>query len=327
MLLKATILHELNKVYPDGLSIDLLCFNAECSLLDCIHVIEQLQHKNFPIKMRNNVAYLTLPLISIEEISKETQCLHMRYNYILKDKIASTNNLALNQMHKFEHGTVILTHSQEQGKGRLGRNWTAPMAKSIALSIVLKPKIQHEMTPLFTQLTAAALSLSLKDYVDVKIKWPNDILINKKKVAGILIETNFQGSSLQGVTVGVGINTNLTLDDFNSDSKKKATSLRMETGEVVDPNKLIVRFLVHFNSLYSQWIESEDPSSFISLCKEFSLLLNKVIYVYSPTSAPRRATVMDITNLGELLIQYEGELTLTPLTSLDFSIRGLNGYV
>lgn len=270
---------------------------------------------------------LTIPMVHPSRLSQETSGLRIGQPLLTLESVPSTNTYALDRLPSLDHGTVLLALNQSKGKGRLGREWRVPPGKSISLSIVLKPTIQPDQLTLLTQLTAAALCRSLKSYGDSKIKWPNDILVDGKKVAGILIESHFEQTSLQGVVVGVGINTNLVLEDFSDELVEKASSLRLLSGQLIDPSALILSFLSQFNALYEEWMTTNDPSPFIHICRKDSILINKEVRVYSPDGAYKEARVTDINASGELMVQYNGQQSPEPLRTLDFSVRGKNGYI
>lgn len=326
MTLDFNLLNRLIEIYPNVLSFNQLLKNDMHSKHDYLEAFRTLENRQFPVAISSNGAYLTTPMVSRSILTQLTNTLSMNFSYIVKEIIPSTNSFALEKFSTLKEGDVILTHHQTKGKGRLGREWSSSIGKSVALSIVLHPKVKPESLPLFTQLTAAALCESLKKYGDAKIKWPNDILINKKKIAGILIESQFQDNQLQGLVIGVGINTNLTSNDFDETLLNKASSLKMETSKTIDPNELIADFLASFDSYYNEWLETQNASSFINLCKKESVLMGREINVFSPKQQPRQAIVKDINTQGELMVLYHGESSVTPLKSLDFSIRSNSGY-
>jgi len=128
-------------------------------------------------------------------------------------KIESTNKYALENIDKIEDKTVIVARVQTKGRGRNARNWVSKKDNLFA-SLVLKPryKLEKEYTlNALTHYTAVVLARVFKEKysIETKIKWPNDIIADGKKIAGILIETVIQGYFLQGVVIGVGVNLNM----------------------------------------------------------------------------------------------------------------------
>lgn len=328
MTLDQHLLQTLIDIYPNTVSFESFSKHYTCSKDDFLEAGRILQIKDYPISHTNNHFYLTIPLISEAKLNRLTKNTKTHHPFIVKEAIPSTNTFALNSFSSFEEGSVILAHHQTKGKGRLGRQWSATMGKSIALSLVLRPTIDSQSLPLFTQLTAAALCQALKAYGDTQIKWPNDIVLNGKKIAGILIESQFQENQLEGLVIGIGINTHLEHEDFEDSLLHKATSLKIETRQIVDPNVIIADFLTVFDQFYSDWLKTHKTYPFISVCKKESALLGKEIHVFSPNEPPKAATVKDINEKGELIVHYQGHAQLTPLQSLDFSVRNSqNGYI
>lgn len=326
MTLYSDLLHSLIHAFPNSVSSRDFSKEFNCSERDYLEAFRSLADKNYPVERKHDAFYLRVPMVSEEKLISLTRFLKTDFSYVVKEAVPSTNTFALNHFSSLKEGSVILTHHQTKGKGRLGRQWSSAIGKSVALSIVLSPSINPRSLPLITQLTAAALCKSLKKYGDAKIKWPNDILLNGKKTAGILIESQFQGNQFQGLVIGVGINSNLDSEDFDEALLQKASSIKMETHRVVDPNELIADFLTRFDHYYCEWLETHNSLPFISVCKKESVLLGKEITVFSPNQPSRQAIVKNINEQGELMVQYHDQNVVTPLQSLDFSVRSRNGY-
>ncbi|WP_010501030.1 biotin--[acetyl-CoA-carboxylase] ligase [Paenibacillus elgii] len=152
-----------------------------------------------------------------------------------------------------EEGTLILTEEQIAGKGRMGRKWHSPVGKGIWMSLILKPVwIPLLFTPQLTLLVAVALCRAIRSTTGVEagIKWPNDLLVGGKKVAGILLESSAEDERLQHVIAGVGISVNLQSDDFPPELRDTATSLAIEAGRQVDRIEVLSRFLLEWEQLY-----------------------------------------------------------------------------
>lgn len=153
-------------------------------------------------------------------------------------------------------GTLVIADQQTAGKGRLGRSWFSPPGTGIWMSLILRPDIPLSSTPQLTLLTAVALAQVFKNYsAGVGIKWPNDLLINGKKVAGILTELNAETDRINYIIIGIGINVNQESDYFPAELESKATSLRIETGQVMPRNKLIIEIIHQWEKLYLLYLE------------------------------------------------------------------------
>ena len=126
---------------------------------------------------------------------------------ICLDVVDSTNSEARRRAPQETHGTIILSEEQTAGRGRQGRSWLSPRGKGIWMSLILKPDITAEKVPQFTQIAAAALCQALenKGLKSLEIKWPNDILVNSKKISGILTEMQSKGNAVEHVILGIEI--------------------------------------------------------------------------------------------------------------------------
>src|SRR5690554_5559179 len=141
------------------------------------------------------------------------------------DSLPSTNTYLKKNYHKYDDKDIIIANEQLQGRGRSKRNWDTESGKDIAMSILLKPKDIKSIS-LLSLLTSAAVYDVIKTYsLDVKIKWPNDILVNNKKISGILLESVYK-LNFEAVIIGIGINVNST--NFPTEILNKATSLKRE---------------------------------------------------------------------------------------------------
>lgn len=153
-------------------------------------------------------------------------------------------------------GTVVITEQQRKGKGRLGRAWKSPKGTGIWMSFILRPKIPPFRAPQLTLLTAVAVVQAIQTVtgIQAEIKWPNDILINGKKVVGILTELQAEADIVQSIIVGVGINVNVKT--FPDELKNKATSLYIENNKKEIERAVLIRaFFQHFEQLYKEYLE------------------------------------------------------------------------
>ena len=159
---------------------------------------------------------------------------------------ASTNLLVEQRaMHGEAEGWVVFAESQTQGKGRLGRQWVSPSGKGLWFSVLLRPPLRPpEMTQL-TVISATSLARAIRENTALQpeIKWPNDILIRGRKVAGVLTEMRAEPDRVSHAAIGIGINVNLTSSDFPQELRDHATSLAMEAGRPVCRSSLAVSIL------------------------------------------------------------------------------------
>ncbi len=155
-----------------------------------------------------------------------------------------------------EEGCVIVAEEQTAGRGRLGRSWHSPPGKGLWMSIILKPDIPFASAPHLTLLTAVALCRCIRRMTKVEalIKWPNDLLVEGKKISGILMETQLEEERLVSVAAGIGICVNLEQQDFPADLQPKATSLMQASGGLVDRESLLVAFLEELEHWYELYM-------------------------------------------------------------------------
>ena len=152
-------------------------------------------------------------------------------------------------------GTVAITEEQTAGRGRMARVWDSAYGKGIWMSVVLRPDVVPQKAPQFTLVAAVAMVRAIEEVTGVKpeIKWPNDILIKGKKCTGILTELQSDADGIQALIIGIGLNVNQELSDFDVQVQPIATSLKMESGKHVsrqDMVRAILFHLEHYTDLY-----------------------------------------------------------------------------
>ncbi|MEG6617216.1 biotin--[acetyl-CoA-carboxylase] ligase [Peptococcaceae bacterium 1198_IL3148] len=149
-------------------------------------------------------------------------------------------------------GAVVVTEAQVGGKGRLGRQWHSVAGEDVALSVLLYPNISPMETPKFSMLAAVAVAKGIEQTCGIKaaIKWPNDLLINGKKVCGILVEMGAEMDRVKYVVLGIGINVNSTPEMWSEDIKYKTTSVKEQNGQPINRVKLVQNLLAQLEALY-----------------------------------------------------------------------------
>jgi BirA family transcriptional regulator, biotin operon repressor / biotin---[acetyl-CoA-carboxylase] ligase len=154
-------------------------------------------------------------------------------------------------------GAVAVAEEQTEGRGRLGRTWHAPARTSVLVSVLLRPGIEPSRLPELSLVAGGAVAEAIVDVtgIDPAIKFPNDVLVGGRKVAGILAE-----SSEGRVVLGVGVNANQTADELPGDSQTQPTSLRVELGEPVDRAALLAAILLRLERAYDRWVSGTSAS-------------------------------------------------------------------
>lgn len=242
------------------------------------------------------------------------------------ESIGSTNNYAKKiALDGCKEGTIVITDQQTEGKGRLGRTWISKPKTSVLMSMVLRPNIHPTEASKITQIAAAAISVALNKMIDaeVKIKWPNDVIINKKKISGILTEMSAELDYINYVIVGMGINVNV--EEFQEDIAHIASSIKNETGVELSRSDLVVNIIKEFENLYNDFVATGKLDKTINICKENSITVGARVRIQS-RSESYEAEAIDLNSDGELIIKKDnGEII--NIVSGEVSVRGLYNYV
>lgn len=159
-------------------------------------------------------------------------------------------------------GTTVIADSQSGGKGRLGRVWASPPGVNLYCSIILRPPIQPMAASQLTFLSVVALARAIEQMTNLspRIKWPNDILIDGRKVAGLLNEMSAETDKVNFVVLGIGVNLNMTVDQFPSDLRHPATSILIESGVRVRRTDFARCLLRELDEVYATFLQKGyDP--------------------------------------------------------------------
>ena len=161
-----------------------------------------------------------------------------------------------------KEGVVVFAESQTRGRGRLGRKWVSPAHKGLWFSVLLRPDLRPQETTQLTVASATALRRAIQSETGLKpeIKWPNDILIRGKKVAGILTELSAEVDRVKHIILGIGVDVNLNANEFPPELRKTATSLKIETGETVPRAELAVAILRELDFDYARICGGKFPA-------------------------------------------------------------------
>lgn len=264
-------------------------------------------------------------IINYDEIKGELTASVIGKKLIYFQSIGSTNDRAKELAAKAEEGTVIVAEEQTSGKGRLGRSWSSPGRKGIYASIILKPDMEPFNAAKLTLLGAASVALALEDCgIESQIKWPNDIIIGGKKVAGILTEMSCELGIVNYIILGIGINVNQSVEELPPELVDKATSLRIAEGKAIKRKYLLAQVLNRLDELYVQLKETGDIEQALDICRERSAVIGKdIIVVQGRKQRPGHA--VSINHDGELMVRFDEGLE--QVISGEVSIRTEYGYV
>lgn len=204
-----------------------------------------------------------------------------------------------------KEGVVVFAESQTRGRGRLGRKWISPARKGLWFSILLRPDLRPQETTQLTVASATALrrAIFLETDLQPEIKWPNDILLSGKKVAGILTEMSAELDKVRYIILGIGIDINLDATELPPDLKKLATSLKIEAGEKISRAKLATAVLRELDFDYAR-IRAGKFSEVADEWEENCMTIGKNVVVQIGERKIRgRAESLD--NEGALLLRTE----------------------
>lgn len=291
--------------------------------------INSLKEEGYEIESISRKGYRLLSspdILSYEEIKGYLNTSFIGNKVYYYDSIDSTNKMAKDIAYSEEEGVVLVAEEQVLGRGRLGRAWESPKKKGIYFSIILKPQVPPSKIAKLTLIGAAAVSLALDEMgIDSQIKWPNDIVINGKKICGILTEMSSELNMINYVVLGIGINVNLEEEEISEDIRHKATSLKIESKNEVDRKRLLGTVLNKFEELYILFKDDGEISQALEVCRNKSAVIGKEILVVNGASK-RLGKAIDIDEEGELLVEFD-DATIETVFSGEISIRGVEGYI
>jgi BirA family biotin operon repressor/biotin-[acetyl-CoA-carboxylase] ligase len=201
-------------------------------------------------------------------------------------------------------GTVIVADEQSRGRGRLGRSWFSPAGRGLYFSVVLRPGLPAAEAPVMTLVTAVAIAEGIRDRTGLApdIKWPNDILFGKRKVAGILTELATQGDQVAHVVVGVGLNVRGTRTDFPRSLRPVATTLEVELGRAPERAPLLVALLARLDQRYVEFVR-RGPGPSLSRWRTFARFLSKRVRLTAPGGEVVEGVAVDIDPHGALIVR------------------------
>ena len=291
-------------------------------------VIRQLQEEGYQIEAVRNKGYHLLESCDIMTKTEIESCIRGQFGRIVDfhDSIDSTNLRARRLAEEGAgSGTLVAADAQEAGRGRRGRSWVSPPGKNIFMSLILRPDILPAKASMLTLVAALAVRDGIESVTGLSpvIKWPNDIVSNRKKLCGILTEMSAELEGIHYVVVGIGINVNL--EEFPLEVRDTATSLFLETGGKVVRSQLIAAVLEAFEHYYEEFISQGDLSRLISVYNKNMVNAGKEVRILEP-SGEYKGRALGINEKGELLVEMpDGEVR--HVISGEVSVRGIYGYV
>lgn len=271
--------------------------------------VEMLRDHGFDIEAQRSRGYRLLggpDLLLAAEIETGLQTKLVGRSLVCQEELDSTNAKARQLADEgAADGTVIIADRQSAGRGRLGRRWESPPSVNLYCSILLRPQIPVQQAPQLTFLSAVAVAESLNSLyqLSARVKWPNDILINGAKIAGLLNEMNAETEQVHFVVLGVGVNLNMTTGQFPDEILYPATSVLLETGKTIDRAVFTREFLQRLDGYYCEFLEEgfgPIRRRWEALCD----LMNKRVQV-DQNPGVLQGTVVGLDSDGALRLQLD----------------------
>lgn len=293
--------------------------------------INSLKEEGFLIEAVPNKGYHleeTPDVLSKSEIESRLLTEWIGKKLYCYEKIDSTNTECKRLAEKVNEspdGTLVVTEKQVAGRGRRGRAWTAEAGTHLAMSLLLRPMFQPDRASMLTLVMALSVAEGIDEIckTDTQIKWPNDIVLNKKKICGILTEMNTELDFIHYVVIGIGINVNTR--SFPEEISDTATSIRKEMGREFSRASIIAAIMRAFEKNYALFVQTQDLSLLQKNYEKKLANLNKEVRVLDP-NGEYSGVAAGINTSGELLVNREnGEQSL--VYAGEVSVRGIYGYI
>jgi BirA family transcriptional regulator, biotin operon repressor / biotin---[acetyl-CoA-carboxylase] ligase len=269
--------------------------------------IEELRKEGFELEAVRRKGYRILKTpdtITADEIRLGLKTKFMGKSIHYKESVESTQKIAHQLVYEnAPEGTVVIAEEQSSGRGRMDRKWHSPKYTGIWMSLILRPNIPLTQAPQLTLLTAVAVVQAVEEVTNLipEIKWPNDILLNGKKVTGILTELQAEADKIHSIIIGIGMNVNQKEEDFPSELQSTATSLAIEKGEKVSRSDLIKCIFTNLEKLYLLYLEKGFLPIKI-LWESYAVSIGKQIKARTLTNT-LEGKALGITNEGVLELE------------------------
>ena len=291
--------------------------------------INQLKEAGYEIEAQQNKGYRLMAAPDLMTEAEIKSLMHTEWvakEVLYFDTIDSTNTKAQELAEKgYPSGTLVVADKQESGKGRRGRSWVSPSGTGIFMTLMIKPDINPNNASMLTLVAALAVAKAITSVTgeEAMIKWPNDIVVNSKKVCGILTEMNAQFDYINHIVVGIGINVHN--ESFPEEISQMASSLMIEAGgKRFHRAQIIAETMSYFEQYYDTFLKTQDLSALVREYDELLVNRNKSVRVLDPKE-PFDGKAMGITSKGELIVDTWESRKL--VSSGEVSVRGIYGYV
>lgn len=285
--------------------------------------IRELRRFGYSVESRHGVGYRLAGRTDLPvpwELARVLNTSFVGRKVVFREIVDSTQNLALSLADKPDsHGTVVIAEQQKSGRGRQKRKWLSPKG-GIWLSVVLKPQIPISRTTLLSFVAALAVCDAIKSTgLDARLKWPNDVMISGRKVAGILLDVSAEVDEINYVVIGVGINSNIDAQAISAClDGMKITSISDDLGHPINRLELTRALLENLEHYYLE-MERRGSDAIVQQWKKNSDMLGRKVTVMQNNKKTVQGIAADVNDDGSLLLRTDsGDINIA---SGDISVR------
>lgn len=306
-----------------------LCDYFQVSRTAVWKVMEQLKKEGYEIEAVRNRGYRLIKspdVLTETEIKSALDTAWAGQEIVCYEETDSTNNRAKEAGEKgAPHGMLFVSDKQTAGKGRRGHTWVSPSGTSIYMTLLLRPEIIPSKAPMLTLVMGLSVAEGICQITGEKagIKWPNDIVVNRKKVCGILTEMATEIQYVNYVVIGVGININQ--QEFPEELSKMATSLCLEYGQHYRRADIIAAVMERFEKNYETFMKTQDLSGLREAYNDILVNYNQKVRVLEPGNE-YEAMAEGIDRMGELIVRLADGQKKAVFAG-EVSVRGIYGYI
>jgi BirA family biotin operon repressor/biotin-[acetyl-CoA-carboxylase] ligase len=334
-MMKTEILKKLRNT-NEYISGQTICKELGVSRTAVWKAVNQLKEEGYEFEAVQNKGYKIAKypdLITKSEIESQIDQAAVIKNVKFFQEVDSTNNEAKRSAENgAADGTLFIAESQTGGRGRRGKNWVSPAGSGIWMSLLLRPQLTPTYAPMLTLIAAVAAAEAIAQVMtdaspdvctQVKIKWPNDIVVNGRKVCGILTEMSAEMDSIHFVVIGLGINVNTT--EFEDSIKDIASSLYAESGQHIKRAEIVLAFEKAFTRYYQYFQDKQDLSKVQDTYNSMLINVGRQVRV-TEQNGDFTGIAKGTNEKGELIVQKQDGSEVC-IAAGEVSVRGLYGYV
>ena len=326
--MKAEILRML-KSTGDYLSGQQLCEMLGVSRTAVWKAVGELKEEGYVIEAVRNRGYRLVEGADVITQAELASMLHTQWigtRLVYFDETDSTNTRARKLAEEgAPHGTLVVADRQTAGKGRRGKSWVSPAGTGIWMSMVLRPSMSPMSASMLTLIAGLAVVRGVKEStgLEAMIKWPNDAVLNGKKICGILTEMSTEVECIRYVIPGIGINVNI--DGFPEEIRATATSLKLEAGRNIKRSPVIAAVADSFEYYYDIFMKTSNMSGLKDDYNKALVNKDREVLVLDPRGQ-YKGRAQGIDDEGSLLVRQE-DGNVSAVISGEVSVRGIYGYV